>query len=119
MNESKDSGVINLREPLTDAQQRVLDFISDFIANKGYPPTAVEIQDGFGFKSPNSAVCHLKAIERKGYIKIGFNKARSISIISGAVNEDMNIAIEQLSRLTPAQQQDCFALINAYSERCA
>jgi SOS-response transcriptional repressor LexA len=107
------------QKPLTDIQHRVVDFISDFIAAQGYPPTVVEIKDSFGFKSGNSVYCHLKAIEIKGHIKTGIIKARSISIIQKDPSECMSIAINRLNRLTPAQQQDCFALIKSYSEHSA
>jgi SOS-response transcriptional repressor LexA len=119
MNGSKHRNLTQPREPMTEIQQRVVNFIEGFIFNKGYPPTFVEIKDGFGFKSGNSVSCHLKAIERKGYVTMGTKKARSIVIVSSAPCKDMQIAIERLSKLTPAQQKDCICLINAYAELCA
>ncbi|EOV0992680.1 LexA family transcriptional regulator, partial [Edwardsiella piscicida] len=53
---------------LTKKQEGVLSFISDFIAANGFPPTRAEIARGIGFRSPNAAEDHLKALSRSGAI---------------------------------------------------
>ena len=40
---------------LTPRQQRVLNFIQDFIEETGMPPTRAEIARDLGFKSANAA----------------------------------------------------------------
>ncbi len=69
-----------LQESLTERQNRVFQFILDFIRENSNPPTIREIADGMKFKSPNGVVGHLKAIERKGLITRGSNKSRSIQL---------------------------------------
>lgn len=54
---------------LTEKQKKILDFIKVYIKENGYPPTIKEIMNKFSFSSPTSVISHLKAIEKKGYIK--------------------------------------------------
>jgi repressor LexA len=51
---------------LTERQQRVMDFIVDFMDTEGFPPTRAEICDALGFRSPNAAEDHLRALVKKG-----------------------------------------------------
>ena len=54
--------------PLTRKQQEIYDFISRRIETRGYPPTIRDIGTAFEIRSPNGVMCHLKALEKKGYI---------------------------------------------------
>lgn len=63
---------------ITNRQQQILDFIVGFGEENGYPPTRRNITDEFGFRSPNAAEEHLRALSRKGYIDIRRNTSRGI-----------------------------------------
>ena len=67
-------------QQLTDRQQEVLDFIIGHFNEHGVMPSYRELCDGIRCASPNSAFGFLRALERKGYITIGRNKARSIKL---------------------------------------
>jgi repressor LexA len=56
------------RAPLTDRQQRIYNFIVKHIETKGFPPAIRDICTAFNISSPNGVMCHLKALESKGYI---------------------------------------------------
>jgi repressor LexA len=66
---------------ITPRQKAVLEFISDYIGQFGYPPTFQEIADAFGIVSKHGVVRHLEALEKKGYITRSDTLARSIRII--------------------------------------
>jgi len=68
---------------ITSQQQRVLDCIQIYLKKTGFPPTRADICRELGFKSPNSAETHLRALEKKGFISIESGTSRGISIISG------------------------------------
>jgi repressor LexA len=53
---------------LTTKQLAIYNFIRKHIESKGYPPAIRDICDAFGISSPNGVMCHLKALEKKGYI---------------------------------------------------
>ncbi len=55
-------------QPLTERQQQVLDIIAASLATAGCPPTLREISEGIGTKGTATAIAHLDALERKGYI---------------------------------------------------
>lgn len=69
---------------LTQRQQQVLDLIKDKIAAYGYPPTRAEIARKLGFRSPNAAEDHLKALARKGAIELIAGTSRGIRLIDDA-----------------------------------
>lgn len=66
---------------LTARQQEIFDFVKQHIEQTGMPPTRVEIAREIGFKSPNAAEEHLKALARKGYIEMLSGTSRGIRIL--------------------------------------
>ena len=65
-------------ENLTSRQAQVLDLIKQYIGDTGYPPTRADIARELGFKSPNAAEEHLKALARKGAIEMIPGTSRGI-----------------------------------------
>lgn len=66
----------------TDRQMEIYAFIRDKIHSRGYGPTVREIGTAFKIRSPNGVVCHLKALERKGFITRGKNMSRAIELVA-------------------------------------
>ena len=66
--------------PLTDVQKRVLEFVLERIRAKGFAPSAREICGRLGFKSSRSALDHLEALDRKGYLHRSPNTPRGIAV---------------------------------------
>ena len=64
---------------LTPKQQRIYDYIVDFTARNGYPPSVREIAAAVGLKSPSTVHFHLKALEEAGAIVRGSGKTRAIT----------------------------------------
>ena len=54
---------------ITPRQNEILFFIRDKIVERGYPPSIREIGEAFSIVSPNGVICHLKALEKKGFIE--------------------------------------------------
>ncbi len=54
---------------LTDRQKLIYDFLVRTVREKGYAPSHQEIGTRFKIVSTNGVVGHLKALERKGYIR--------------------------------------------------
>ena len=72
-----------MSDPLTERQEKILDFIKHCIGQQGYPPTIREIGEHFGIRSTNGVNDHLKALERKGHLLRGELKSRALSVIEG------------------------------------
>src|SRR5574340_11703 len=66
---------------LTARQEEILQFIRDSLEESGAPPTRAEIAAAFGFSSPNAAEEHLRALERKGALRIEQGSARGIRLV--------------------------------------
>ena len=65
---------------LTARQQQILSLIQQHIADTGFPPTRAEIATQLGFRSPNAAEEHLKALARKGMIELASGSSRGIRL---------------------------------------
>ncbi|WP_193074153.1 transcriptional repressor LexA [Pseudomonas sp. FME51] len=80
-------------QKLTARQQQVLDFIKAHMSSNGYPPTRVDIAKELGFRSPNAAEDHLKALARKGAIEMIPGASRGIRL---PADSDMQAAEDAL-----------------------
>jgi repressor LexA len=65
---------------LTSRQEQVLQLIRSYADETGYPPTRAEIARILGYKSPNAAEEHIKALARKGAIEIIPGASRGIKL---------------------------------------
>lgn len=63
-----------------DKRTRILEFIKEFIYEKGYAPTITEIQVSCGISSKSVVEYHLKALEREGFIRRDAEISRSIEV---------------------------------------
>lgn len=79
-----------MQAPLTARQAEILELIRQHISDTGYPPTRADIAERFGFRSPNAAEEHLKALARKGAIEMIPGTSRGIRLPD---NEDAGIPI--------------------------
>ena len=69
---------------LTARQSQILDLIRQAIQQTGRPPTRAEIARQLGFRSANAAEDHLRALERKGHIRLSAATSRGIQLIGQA-----------------------------------
>ncbi|RJP60965.1 MAG: repressor LexA [Ignavibacteriales bacterium] len=69
-----------MKAGLTKIQKQILDFIIDNKSNIGMPPTLAEIAKHFKYKNRATVQQHLKAIERKGYLKRNPKISRGIEL---------------------------------------
>ncbi len=66
---------------LTKAQTRVLQVIQQSVRDEGRPPTRAEIADTLGFRSINASESHLRALERRGAIRLQGGASRGIQCL--------------------------------------
>lgn len=65
---------------LTARQRRILEFIRDCLADRGYPPSIREMGDAAGLASSSSVAHQLKALESKGYIRRNPHQPRAMEV---------------------------------------
>ena len=67
---------------LTKRQKQVLDFLVHFINRHGYSPSFEEIASGLDLTSLATVHKHLATLEKKGFIRRGYNQSRSIEVMA-------------------------------------
>lgn len=82
-----------MRKELTQKQIELLNFLKDFIMQKGFPPTLREMASHFGLKGPRGPQKILKILERKGYIRKIPGESRAIEILGLFSNNIVSIPI--------------------------
>lgn len=75
---------------LSAKQQRIYDYIVDYTADVGYPPSVREIAAAVGLKSPSTVHFHLKALEDAGVISRSSGKTRAITASDEVSNSRVN-----------------------------
>ncbi|GGX77682.1 LexA repressor [Litchfieldella qijiaojingensis] len=75
-----------MTRPLTPRQQNVYDFIVKTMNELGYPPTRAEIARALGFRSPNAAEEHLRALDKKGVIRMVAGTSRGIRLANQEID---------------------------------
>ena len=66
---------------LTKRQKEVLDFLVSFETRHGYAPSFEEIGKGMKLTSLATVHKHISTLEKKGFIRRGYNQSRSIEIV--------------------------------------
>ncbi|MBM4362884.1 MAG: transcriptional repressor LexA [Deltaproteobacteria bacterium] len=66
---------------LTQRQAQTLEYIRQSIEQRGYPPTLREIGEYMGIRSTNGVNDHLRALERKGYLRREDMKSRALRVV--------------------------------------
>ncbi|MCC6214573.1 MAG: transcriptional repressor LexA [Polyangiaceae bacterium] len=94
---------------LTKRQEQTLTFIRQSIEERGYPPTLREIGVFMGIRSTNGVNDHLRALERKGYLRREDMKSRALKLVEAepaagrgtraAANDDDLLEIPILGRV--------------------
>lgn len=69
-----------MKTELTERQNSIYQFIKEYIDFNSYPPTYREIGTQFGIASTFGVKRHIDALIKKGYLNIGENSSRTISL---------------------------------------
>lgn len=78
---------------LTPRQAEVLSLIRTAVQQTGMPPTRAEIASELGFKSANAAEEHLKALARKGVIRMMPGTSRGIQLLEDEEEEESGLPL--------------------------
>ena len=96
---------VSFMRMLTARQQEILSLIREHITQTGFPPTRAEIAARLGFRSPNAAEEHLRALARKGMLELTSGASRGIRLLgtaaaaTGAVADTLTETSRQVGRL--------------------
>ena len=68
-------------QPLTRRQREILDYLKEFIDERGYAPSLEEIGARFGLSSLATVHKHLMNLQEKGFIRRSWNRSRSVELV--------------------------------------
>jgi repressor LexA len=74
------SGTPDPDHVLTWRQRKILRTIRESVANRGYPPSMLEIGEAVGLTSTSSVSYQLRTLQRKGYLRREVGGARTIEV---------------------------------------
>src|SRR2546422_7372792 len=89
---------------LTDRQRALLDHLASFVAKRGYAPSLQEIAHAFGFSSLQGVKDHLKALERKGYVR---RSEEHTSELQSRLHLVCRLLLEKKKKATGQSERDC------------
>ena len=81
-------GVTYMKEPLTDKERAILEFVMSATKINGYPPSVRDICAEIGIKSTSTAFSYIKRLEEKGYLEKEGGKSRSIRTKNAVTDTD-------------------------------
>ena len=68
----------------SDKAEQILDYVNQFIREKGYAPSVREIGAGVGLRSTASVSYHIQALQEKGLLQASGEKGRKRAISTGS-----------------------------------
>lgn len=82
-----------------ERQKKVLNFIKEFLREKGYPPSVREIGKAVGLKSSSTVHGYLARLEDEGFIKRDPTKPRAIDLLEEKP-WDKTVSVPLVGRVT-------------------
>lgn len=90
--------------PLTPKQKEVLDFIVQFLNERGYPPSFREIASGLDLASPSTVHVHIQALRERGFLRNnGTSSSRDLEPTDKAVRWGRSVVLPLLGLITAGQ----------------
>lgn len=82
-------------QPLTRRQREILDYLEEFIEERGYAPSLEEIGNRFGLSSLATVHKHLMNLQDKGFIRRAWNRSRSVELVHArAAGRSLDLPLE-------------------------
>ncbi len=90
-------------KPLSNKEQKILDFLRRFIREKNYPPSIRDIQEECAISSTSVVDYNLKGLERKGYIHRDREVSRAIELLDGSGRRPRTISVPIVGQIAAGQ----------------
>ena len=83
-----------MKKKLSPRQQRMLEFIREFMDDRHYPPTVRDIQGGCDISSTSVVDYNLHILERERYLKREPDVSRGIELLDGGVRRSRRDVVQ-------------------------
>ena len=88
---------------LSTRQQKMLDFIRQFLAERAFPPTIRDIVSGCGISSTSVADYNLAILEREGYIRRHRDVSRGIELVDGSMTRRLKVQVPIIGQIAAGE----------------
>ncbi len=88
---------------LSAKQQRIFDFIRDFIDEHDYPPSIRQIQDACAISSTSVVDYNLRILEKKAYIRLDREVSRAIEITHAGSRRQRSVPVPIIGTIAAGQ----------------
>ncbi len=88
---------------LSTKQQQIVDFLREFLADKDYPPSIRDIQEGCGISSTSVVDYNLRKLEDKGIIRRDREVSRGIELLGARGRRSRIIEVPVLGSIAAGQ----------------
>ena len=88
---------------LSERQQAILDYISDFLDENDYPPTIRDIQQELGISSTSVVDYNLKVLEDRNHIRRNRNISRGIEIVGRNATRGGTVEVPVIGSIAAGQ----------------
>jgi len=92
-----------MKSQLSAKRRQIVDFILQFMEEKGYPPTVRDIQSGCGISSTSVVDYHLKMLEKEGHIRRDPEVSRGIELLGRALTSTSRVQIPVIGQIAAGE----------------
>ncbi len=88
---------------LSERQQSILNFITEFLDDNDYPPTIRDIQHELGISSTSVVDYNLKVLEERNYIRRNRNISRGIEVVGRSMARPGTVEVPVIGSIAAGQ----------------
>lgn len=92
-----------MKSQLSAKRQQIVDFILQFMEEKGYPPTVRDIQSGCGISSTSVVDYHLKVLEKEGHIRRDPEVSRGMELLGRASTSPYRVQVPIIGQIAAGE----------------
>jgi len=92
-----------MKSQLSAKRQQIVDFILQFMEERGYPPTVRDIQNGCGISSTSVVDYHLKVLEKEGHIRRDPEVSRGMELLGRASTSPYTVQVPIVGQIAAGE----------------
>jgi repressor LexA len=92
-----------MKNQLSAKRRQIVDFILQFMEERGYPPTVRDIQGGCGISSTSVVDYHLKVLEKEGHIRRDPEVSRGIELPGRASALQLRVQVPIIGQIAAGE----------------
>jgi len=92
-----------MKNRLSVKRQQIVDFILQFMEERGYPPTVRDIQSGCGISSTSVVDYHLKVLEKEGHLRRDPEVSRGMELLGRTLTSPYTVQVPIIGQIAAGE----------------